>query len=320
MTARYPSFVRQLRAARVCARIARRALGSRAGRRSRSTILPARRSSGTGSSGARRRGAASAYVLLGTLPHSGRTRGVIAPATDQAHLVEAMDAVLRRLGGTARRWRVDRMATVIVPGSADVQASFAPVAKHYGASIAPCPPRRGNRKGSVEAAVRFATRAVVADPGRGVTPRRPRSAWTGSGRRPETPGCAARPASKNRPPMGSRSRWPTVGELADAEPLHGVAGRAVPGHGRGRPQSVDHQASVAFRGNRYSVAPGLGGMAMTLRHRLGTTTVEVVSPAGVLLVTHRLAAPGSGAMVRTPAHRAGAREGRARPVHDCPAV
>ncbi len=69
------------------------------------------------------------YVLLGTLSHSGRSRGLIAPAMDQAHLIEAMDAVLRRLGGTARHWRVDRMATVIVPGSAQVQASFAPVAK-----------------------------------------------------------------------------------------------------------------------------------------------------------------------------------------------
>ena len=67
----------------------------------------------------------TAFVLLGTLPYSGRTRGVLAPATDQAHLIEAMDAVLRRLGGTARYWRVDRMATVIVPGSGDVQASFA---------------------------------------------------------------------------------------------------------------------------------------------------------------------------------------------------
>ncbi|MGH9122436.1 MAG: IS21 family transposase, partial [Acidimicrobiales bacterium] len=98
----------------------------------------------------------TAYVLLGTLPHCGRTRGVIAPSMDQPHLIEAMDGVLRRLGGTARHWRVDRMATVIVPGSADIQASFAPVAKHYGAIVLPCPPRRGNRKGSVEAAVRFA--------------------------------------------------------------------------------------------------------------------------------------------------------------------
>ena len=59
------------------------------------------------------------------------------------------------------------MATVIVPGSGDVQASFAPVAKHYGAVVVACPPRRGNRKGSVEAAVRFATgrwwRTLVAD-------------------------------------------------------------------------------------------------------------------------------------------------------------
>ena len=89
----------------------------------------------------------TAFVLLGTLPHSSRTRGVLAESLDQAHLVEAMHAVMRRLGGTARIWRTDRLATVIVPGSRDVQPSFAPVAKHYGAIVEPCPPRRGNRKG-----------------------------------------------------------------------------------------------------------------------------------------------------------------------------
>ena len=74
---------------------------------------------------------------------------------DQAHLIEALDGVLRRLGGTARQWRTDRLATVIRPGTADVQASFAPVAKHYGAIVVPCPPRRGNRKGAVECGVKF---------------------------------------------------------------------------------------------------------------------------------------------------------------------
>ncbi|HET9061230.1 MAG TPA: hypothetical protein VFN61_15025, partial [Acidimicrobiales bacterium] len=44
---------------------------------------------------------ATAYVLLGTLSHSGRTRAVLAESMDQAHLIEAMDGVLRRLGGTA---------------------------------------------------------------------------------------------------------------------------------------------------------------------------------------------------------------------------
>ena len=38
--------------------------------------------------------------------------------------MEGIDAVLRRLGGTARRWRVDRMATVIVPGTGRIQPSF----------------------------------------------------------------------------------------------------------------------------------------------------------------------------------------------------
>ena len=98
---------------------------------------------------------ATAYVLLGTLPCSGRIRGVLAECMDQAHLVEAMDKVMRRLGGTARIWRTDRLATVITPGTGDVQPSFAPVAKHYGAIVEPCPPRRGNRKGSVESSVRF---------------------------------------------------------------------------------------------------------------------------------------------------------------------
>ncbi|HEX6257077.1 MAG TPA: hypothetical protein VFZ70_14820 [Euzebyales bacterium] len=84
---------------------------------------------------------ATAYVLLGTLPHSSRVRGVLAESADQAHLIEAIHAVLVRLGGTARVWRTDRLSTVIVPGRRDVQPSFAPVAKHYGAVVEPCPPR-----------------------------------------------------------------------------------------------------------------------------------------------------------------------------------
>src|ERR1039458_8747403 len=73
----------------------------------------------------------------------------------QAHLIDAMDRVMRKLGGTTRDWRVDRLATVIVPGTREIQPSFAPVAKHYGAVVEPCPPRRGNRKGVVESSVRF---------------------------------------------------------------------------------------------------------------------------------------------------------------------
>jgi len=247
---------------------------------------------------------ATAFVLLGTLSHSGRTRGVLAECMDQAHLVEAMDAVMRRLGGTARQWRTDRLATVIVPGTADVQASFAPVAKHYGAIVAPCPPRRGNRKGAVECGVKFccgrwwrtmtATTATEAQVSLD-------HFWATTGdARLRPPGRYVDPEDAD---PTQRPAWPTVGVLGDAEAL--MALPAVPFPVTivvTRP--VDDRASVAFRGNRYSVSPGLGGCELTLAHRLGTGTVEIFSPAGRVLVSHPLAPPGAGSMVRTPEHRA----------------
>ena len=48
----------------------------------------------------------------------------------------------------------------------------------------------------------------------------------------------------------------------------------------------------------------MSGAVLTLRHRLGTATLEVFTPAGALLVAHRLAPAGAGAVVRTPSHRA----------------
>ena len=50
--------------------------------------------------------------------------------------------------------------------------------------------------------------------------------------------------------------------------------------------------------------PGLAGAQVECRHRLGTGTLEIFTPAGVLLAAHRLAPDGAGIVVRTPAHRA----------------
>ena len=234
----------------------------------------------------------TAYVLLGTLPHSGRVRGVLAEKMDQAHLIEAMDGVLRRLGGTPRVWRTDRLATVIVPGTRDVQATFAPVAKHYGAVVEPCPPRRGQpqRGGRVRGALRLGP--LVAHHGGDQTPRRPSA--------PSTVFCAGTGDDRERRgPCGERT---TVGELADAEPLARPAGAPFPATIRSSRVVADN-ATVAFRGNRYSVPPGLSGTTLLVRHRLGSPTIEVVAPSGALLVSHRLAPAGSGALVRSPEHK-----------------
>jgi transposase len=226
----------------------------------------------------------TAHVLLGTLPHSSRVRGVIATSEDQAHLVDALDGVLRRLGGTARAWRTDRLATVIVPGSADVQASFAPVAKHYGVVIRPCPPRRGNRKGAVEASVRY----LCGRWWRTMTARTMVEAQASLDRF-----CAT---IADERPRGSS----TVGALADGEPLLPLPPVPYPATiEQTGPVGVD--ATIAYRSARYSVPPGFIGAQLTVRHRLGSPTIELVSPSGTLVAVHRLAA---GGLVRLPDHRA----------------
>jgi len=85
------------------------------------------------------------------LSHSGLWRAVLAEAEDLAHLVEAIDGVVARLGGVTRQWRFDRMSTVCAP-SGRLSAAFAQLAKHYAVAVEVCPPRHGNRKGVVEKA------------------------------------------------------------------------------------------------------------------------------------------------------------------------
>jgi transposase len=233
----------------------------------------------------------TAYVLLGTLPHSSRVRGVLAESLDQPHLIEGIDAVLRRHGGTPRIWRTDRLATVIVPGTGDVQPTFAPVAKHYGAIVEPCPPRRGNRKGAVESSVRY----LCGRWWRTMTASTPEDA-----QRSLDVFCAGPGDARTRRTVAGPV---TVGVLAETEPLLALPAAPFPAT-VSVTRVVGDNAAVAFRGNSYSVPPGLAGAVLTLSHRLGSATVEVASPAGGVLVSHRLAPAGAGALVRTVAHRA----------------
>jgi transposase len=185
----------------------------------------------------------TAYVLLGTLPHSGRVRGVLAESLDQPHLIEAIDAVLRRHGGTPRIWRTDRLATVIVPGSRDVQPSFAPVAKFYGVVVEPCPPRRGNRKGAAGSSVRYVCgrwwRTMTA-----VTPAQAQASLDVF--------CSGTADTRRRKAGGIAS---TVGALADAEPMLALPAAPYPATVIVSRQ-VGPNAAVAFRGNSCSVPPG----------------------------------------------------------------
>ena len=245
-----------------------------------------------------------AHLLVGSLPYSGKFRAAFAEAEDQAHLVEAMDAVLRALGGTARTWRFDRMATVVDPASGRLRDSFAPVAKHYGVGLAICPPRRGNRKGSVEKSVHYATQRFW----RTMTAATMDRAGTQLDRFCERiADKRTRPLAKLEEVLAERASVylserglsrPTVAVLADLEKLMALPGAPYPASVEA-PRTVSSAASVSFEGNHYGLPPGFSGQVVNVRHRLGSGTVEVVSAAGALLGAHQRALPGSGAVVRS---------------------
>lgn len=202
-----------------------------------------------------------------------------------AHLVEAIDGVLRRLGGTSRAWRTDRMATVVYPGTNRITPPFAQAAKHYGVEVWVCPPRRPQRKGVVEKAIQYLTR----------------SWWrtapvSGIGQAQADLDRWALTVSDRRTRNGA-----TIAELAKAEGLLGLPGTAFPAQLAAQ-RVVGRSALVAFEGNRYSVAPGLVGQTVTVTARLGELHLEIFSAAGRRVARHRRAPAGSGQLVRTPEH------------------
>jgi transposase len=232
-----------------------------------------------------------AHLLVGSLAHSSRWRAVLAESEDQAHLIEALDGVVRRLGGVSRYWRFDRMATVCHPGSGRVTASFAAVAKHYGAAVKVCPSRRGQRKGVVEKANHSAAQRwwrTLAD----------ELAMVGA--QADLDRFCAR-VGDGRTRRRNDGGKVTVAELAAAEPLLTPPTAPYPAVLQVT-RTVSAQALVAFRGNTYSVPPGMTGRELIVSSRLGSGIVEVATEAGAVLARHRRSPDGAGAVIRDSGH------------------
>lgn len=229
---------------------------------------------------------AKAYVLVGALSHSSRFRAWFSESDDQAHLVVGIDEICRRLGGTARRWRFDRMATVINPTTGRLQRSFAPVAKHYGVGVDACPPRHGNRKGVVEKNIDF------------LTQRWWRTARVGSPAEAQASLDRFCSTIADDRPRGQT----TVGGLAETEPLMALPAAPYPAVVV-EVRTVAANALISLWGNRYSVPPGLVGGHVQIRWRLGADTFTVHA-SGAVVATHSLAPRGAQRTVRLPEHTA----------------
>jgi len=232
-----------------------------------------------------------AHLLVGALPSSGGWRGYLADAEGHAHLVEGLHVVSGRLGGLSKAWRFDRMAAVASPNTGRVTATFAAVAKHYGVAVELCPPRHGNRKGSVEKANDSAAQRwwrTVPDEFTMAQAQASLDAF-----------CARTSDGRVRTRDGVKT---TVGALAAAEArLLAPLPPAFPAM-LTVTRVVSSQALVAFRGNHYSVPPGLAGATLTISHRLGDLTLDVATATGTVLARHRREPDGAGVMVRDTVH------------------
>jgi len=232
---------------------------------------------------------AHAHLLVGALSHSGRWRGLLCESEEQPHLIEGLDHIARALGGLTRDWRFDRMSTVVSPETKRVTASFAAVAKHYGVTVRPCPPRRGNRKGVVEKANHVAAQRFWRTLPDDVTVEEAQARlerW-----------CATRGDIRLRATADGRS---SVAVLAAAEPLSPV------------PTPFPAAVSVTRVVSAQALVSFLHGTTVTVTVRLGATHLDIAtspdavhaqgSPAPTVVARHRLAPTGAGATIRDDGH------------------
>lgn len=231
-----------------------------------------------------------AHLFVGTLACSSKWRGVLAPEMTQPRVIEGLDRICRGLGGVSRVWRFDRMATVCHPESGRVTASFAGVAKHYGVSVAICPPRRGNRKGAVEKSNHTAAQRWWRTLPDDVTVEQAQDSLDKF--------CRLRGDTRLRPTADGKA---SVATVASSEGLHPMPARAYPAILTCE-RVVSRQALVSYRGNRYSVPPELAAARVSITEVLGSDVIDVVTASGITIARHRLAADGTGVMVRDHGH------------------
>ncbi|TFC82749.1 transposase [Cryobacterium sp. TmT2-59] len=230
-----------------------------------------------------------AFVLVGSLAHSGVWRAVISPSMDLPHLLAAMTVLLSLLGGVTKSWRFDRMSTVLKAGTSDLTPMFAAFSKHHAVTVVACRPRSGNRKGVVEKNNHTAAQRWWRDLPDDVTLEQAQQRLTvfatgQDGRRRE-----GRDGSTTAAVMFAAERLkplpPTLFPVVVTEQ-----------------RTATRQALIDWRGNRYSVPPELAAARVVVHQRLGATTIDIATISGVVLARHTVAEAGLGVTIRDSGH------------------
>ncbi|MFI9360325.1 Mu transposase domain-containing protein [Kitasatospora sp. NPDC053057] len=203
-----------------------------------------------------------AQLLIGTLGISGRWRGVLSDGDDLPHLVEAIDQVLRRFGGTPGCWRLGRTPVACTVATGQPKPALAKVARYYGAALQLGPDDRVDPLAEARG-------AVLRDWWYGVA----RDLWL-AGAQDELDRLAAVQDAPNDHRLPALPVIPFPARLC----AHRVVG----------PQGL-----VPYRDSFYAVQPDLVGASVTVCHRLDEPYLSIATPTGAVIARHRLAPPGS---------------------------
>ncbi|MFF1871653.1 IS21 family transposase [Kitasatospora herbaricolor] len=213
-------------------------------------------------------GGSHAHLLVGSLTHAGRWGAVLAENEEFPHLVEAMDLVLRRLGGTAGVWQFDRTSAASSPGTGRVAPALAEVARYYRAEIGR-PACRCGRHAMGEGGPGFSAQHWWHTVGRDTRLQAAQDSLDQLARRAGD----CRPAGR-------------AGRAADR--LLDLPTNPFPARVRVI-RSVTSQGLVSFRGNAYAVPADLSGAQVEVRWRLGDPCLSIVTPRGAVIARHALA-------------------------------
>jgi transposase len=230
-----------------------------------------------------------AYLLVGSLAHSGVWRGVISPSMDIPHLLAAMTTLLGLLGGVTRDWRFDRMRTVLDPATGDLTKVFAAFAKHHGVIVIACRPRSGNRKGVVEKNNHTAAQRWWRTMPDELTLEQAQASLDAFARRQD-----------DRDREGAAGTT-TAADMFAAERLRPLPPAVFPVMIT-EERTATRQALIDWRGNRYSVPPELAAAKVIVQQRLGAAVIDIATVSGAVVARHRVAEPGLGVTVRDTGH------------------
>ncbi|MFJ3251173.1 Mu transposase domain-containing protein [Streptomyces sp. NPDC086782] len=159
----------------------------------------------------------------------------------------------------------------------------------YGVQVAICPPRGKKPQGRGGEGQPLGGATLVAH-GPRRSQRHAGPVWRRQARRPD-----GRAAPQRRRRQGDLPDLATAEQLLELPTLPFPAELDVV-------RTVSPQALVSFEGNLYSVSPGMSGIRVTVRQRLGEDYPHIATAGKAAVARHRLASRGAGRTVRDEGH------------------